>query len=144
MILALLLAASTASADTPTVSTTRVPTATPTAAPWEIYRGRVTSVTDGDTVQVELELGWGNFLREKVRLFGINAPEMPTTAGVAAKTFLQGQVASAPEIRFRSFKDKRDKYGRVLLELLVVYEDGNTFSLNDRMVETGNAVWATY
>jgi len=65
-------------------------------------------------------------------------------AGIAAKTFLQGQVTSAPEIRFRSFKDKRDKYGRILLDLIVVYEDGATFSLNERMVETGNAVKATY
>jgi endonuclease YncB( thermonuclease family) len=144
VILSLLLAASMASADTPTVTTTRVPTATPTAAPHEIYEGRVTSVTDGDTVQVSLSLGWGIVLNEKVRLHGINAPELSTAAGVAAKAYLQGQVTSAPEIRFRSFKDKRDKYGRVLLELFVVYDDGTTFSLNDRMVETGNAIRATY
>jgi len=136
--------ASLASADTPTGTSTKIPSVTPTPAPWELYTGKVTRVVDGDTVDVELELGWGNFLREKVRLHGINAPELPTVAGIAAKTFLQGQVTSAPEIRFRSFKDKRDKYGRILLDLIVVYEDGATFSLNERMVETGNAVKATY
>lgn len=131
-----------AGAQTPTGTSTKVPAATQTPAPYELYLGKVTRVVDGDTVEVELSLGWGNFLREKVRLFGINTPEMPTTEGVAAKDHLFNLIfGGSPTLMFRSMKDKRDKYGRILL---VLHRPDFTESINDRMVRDGHAVVALY
>ena len=56
------------------------------------YKASVTRVVDGDTVIVDIDLGFGVWLREQsVRLAKINAPEMKVTtrlAGIAAKDFL--------------------------------------------------------
>ena len=42
------------------------------------YRSRVTRVVDGDTIDVELDLGFNIKLSERVRFVGVNAPESRT------------------------------------------------------------------
>jgi len=95
------------------------------------------AVADGDTVTV---LDASN-TQWKIRLMGIDAPEKKQAFGSKSKESLSALVFDkSVSVEY----SKRDKYGRILLDLIVVYEDGATFSLNERMVETGNAVKATY
>jgi endonuclease YncB( thermonuclease family) len=154
---ALAFTVSLASAQTATATATKVPTLTPTPVFAELYDGKVLRIIDGDTVEVELACGFGYFLRDKVRLHGINAPELPTTAGVAAKQRLEEllrsdycTMGSGGNMRFRSFKDKRDKYGRLLLDLQCnSYFDPATgierwISVSDQMVKDGFAVFVNY
>ena len=158
MILAVIaFSASIASAQTATQTATKIPTPTPTPMFSELYEGRVLRIIDGDTVEVELQTGFGYFLRDKVRLSSINAPELPTQAGVAAKQHLEEMLRSdlctmgnGGNMRGRSCKDKRDKYGRLVLVLQCnEFFDPATgverwVSINDRMVQDGHASYVTY
>jgi endonuclease YncB( thermonuclease family) len=48
-----------------------------TSNPFYIYKAKVTDVYDGDTITVDIELGFYTKLQDqKIRLYGINTPEM--------------------------------------------------------------------
>ena len=49
------------------------------------YRGEVKSVIDADTIDVLVDLGFGVHTMQRLRLYGIDAPEMKTEAGKIAK-----------------------------------------------------------
>lgn len=102
------------------------------------YRARVLSVVDGDTVHLEVDLGFDVRQRMTVRLFGINTPEMNTKTGPQAKAALLGKlvdgIGTYKEVTLLSIKDKREKYGRYLGTLVV---DG--VNLNEWLVEHGYA-----
>jgi endonuclease YncB( thermonuclease family) len=51
------------------------------------YYGVVHQVRDGDTIYCQLDLGFDLTVYARVRVFGINAPELYTDAGKAAKAF---------------------------------------------------------
>jgi endonuclease YncB( thermonuclease family) len=51
------------------------------------YTGEVDSVQDGDTVNVVLDVGFDLSIYTRVRVFGIDAPEISTDAGKAARDF---------------------------------------------------------
>lgn len=95
------------------------------------YNCTVTKVTDGDTVDVSIDLGFGITKMERVRLYGINAPELHSGKGMPAKLRLQ---ELAPRVdRIKTVKDRREKYGR-LLAVLYLGDDG---SVNDMLVSEG-------
>lgn len=105
------------------------------------YQATVDRVIDGDTVEVTVDLGFRVALRQTVRLYGINAPELhgPTAAaGQAARDFLRKLLPAGTQILITSFKANGagDKYGRWLGKL--EFADG--MSVNEEMVRTGNAV----
>jgi endonuclease YncB( thermonuclease family) len=52
------------------------------------YMAKVTRVIDGDTIEVEIDLGFKIKHTTILRLSGINAPELRTPEGVAAKRYL--------------------------------------------------------
>lgn len=102
------------------------------------YQGRIDRVIDGDTVVVEIDLGFRVKTLEVCRLYGINAPEIHGATkpqGAAATTYLKALLGTGNVI-LKSFKDPEDKYGR----WLVVLFDQNAQNINDAMVEAGHAV----
>lgn len=102
--------------------------------------GRVTRVIDGDTLVVDLDLGWGVWkIGTRVRLQGINCPELDTEAGRAAQAFMRLMLLGE-ELRTRPLpvtvvSKSLDKYGRVLG--VVWLHDARC--LNDLLVEAGHA-----
>ena len=104
-----------------------------------VYAGRITRVIDGDTVVVDIDLGCEVWLRNvHCRLAGINAPEirgLEAYDGVRAKEYLDFIAHTTKPVILRTHKDKREKYGRWLVEL---WQDG--VCLNQRMVENGHAI----
>ncbi len=72
----------------------------------------VLRVVDGDTLEVMLDLGWGIHHKTKVRLAGINCPEMSTPEGVAARDFVRDLLWGPMKIEVASHS--LDKYGRTL------------------------------
>lgn len=103
------------------------------------YQATVTRVLDGDTLDVAVDLGFGLFLQERVRLFGLNAPERHSkdpdekTRGVAAWTFLVSLVAGKA-VRIKTAKAKAtEKYGRWLA--VVYLEKG--LSVNQQLLDAG-------
>lgn len=107
------------------------------------YRATVVRVVDGDTVDVMLDLGFNVSLKERVRLYGINAPESRTrdkaekVKGLAAKDFVVGWTEDhADDIFIVTRIDKRGKYGRILGTIM--NESGE--NLNELMIKEGHAV----
>jgi micrococcal nuclease len=89
-----------------------------------IVHGVVTRVVDGDTFVVDLDLGWRVWFKdERLRVLGINAPEVSTPEGVAAKTWAEGIVPVGTEIVVHS--KSLDKYGRALAS--VTLPDGTDY-----------------
>ena len=111
------------------------------------YRCKILRVVDGDTVDVDIDLGFGVWLRkERVRMMGIDTPESRTRDkeekkfGLAAKDFVKSKmpVGSMQVLKTeidKSGDDKKGKFGRILGDFLID-ED----RLTDIMVSEGHAV----
>lgn len=100
------------------------------------YAATVLRIVDGDTVHLEVDLGLDQARKLSVRLYGINAPEMGTAEGRAAREHLTFLLLSGgPAVTVRTYKDRTEKYGRYLGTLLKAGVD-----VNHRMVEDGHAV----
>jgi micrococcal nuclease len=112
------------------------------------YRCKLLRIIDGDTLELDVDLGWDVHIIGTVRLSGIDAPEnrgITKIEGRAAQLWLMSAVRKrepedpAPTLTIRTKKDKTGKYGRMLAELFV---QGDPASVNVRMVEAGHAkVW---
>ena len=105
------------------------------------YRCKLVKVIDGDTIDVDIDLGFGVWLKkERVRLVGIDTPESRTRDleekkyGLAAKEFLI-KWTGAGELRLKTQKEKTGKFGRILGELWTF--DTN---INQKMIEEHHAV----
>lgn len=87
------------------------------------YKAQVKAVIDADTIDVLIDLGFGVHTMQRLRLYGIDAPEMKTEAGKIAKEYVKSVLLGADASMFvyvRTLKDKKDKYGR---KLAVLYFD---------------------
>lgn len=111
------------------------------------YKAMVTAVYDGDTCTVDIDLGLHVWIKnEKIRLFGINAPELrgkERPQGLLARDFLRGLILNK-EITLHTIKDAREKYGRYLGEIWVINEKRKTINVNDELVKNGFAVYKEY
>ena len=112
------------------------------------YKCKVTRVVDGDTVDIDIDLGFGVWLhKERVRIYGIDTPESRTRDleekkfGLMAKDFVKKFVKGdkrniKSNIILRTQKyDAKGKFGRILGDIIV---DGT--SLSDTMIKEHHAV----
>ena len=105
------------------------------------YKCKLLRVIDGDTVDVDIDLGFGVWLRkQRIRLYGIDTPESRTRDliekkyGLAAKEFLV-KWTNAGELVIKTHKDAKGKFGRILGELWTFETN-----INQKMVEEHHAV----
>ncbi len=115
------------------------------------YRARVVKVVDGDTVDVDIELGFGVVLAdERVRIMGIDTPESRTSdkvedlfgeaAKARVKELLDGDVILKTEVS-KNGEDMKGKFGRILGDFMVErWENGKEERLTDVLIEEGHAV----
>jgi micrococcal nuclease len=105
------------------------------------YKAAVIDVTDGDTIVVDIDLGFGVWLRKQsIRMAKINAPELKGATVEAAnksKEFLKGLILNK-RVMIRTEKDSKEKYGRWLGTVLIE-EDKNLIDINSKMVAEGYA-----
>ena len=108
------------------------------------YKCTVVNVVDGDTVDVDIDLGFGVWMRkQRIRMYGIDAPESRTSNstekmyGIAAKKFLIGMLDDK-ELILKTHKDAKGKYGRILGEIWRTTDFADQ-SINDYMVEKHHA-----
>lgn len=95
----------------------------------------VVSVHDGDTAHMLLDLGWYvTYGPARVRVARINAPELPTPEGVAARDFASALLPAGLKVVFASHS--LDKYGRPLGTIAL--PDGQDFG--QAMLDSGHAV----
>jgi micrococcal nuclease len=103
------------------------------------YKARVIDVYDGDTITVLADLGFHTTVKLKLRLFGINTPELRgpnREAGLVARDRVNGLVMGK-DIIIKTHKDKQEKFGRWLAE---IYLPGSEVSINTLLVEEKLAV----
>lgn len=110
-----------------------------------IYRCRINKVVDGDTVEIDLDLGFNVVLaNQRVRMAGVDTPESRTTnseekeRGILSKKKLAEKlpVGSWQKIQTLKADANDDKFGRILG--VFIMEDGA--SLNQWMIDNNYAV----
>lgn len=74
------------------------------------YEASIIEIIDGDTLKVAIDLGFGINIVQKLRLRGLDAPELVSKEGVEAKEFLKQLLASGPVLVRTSRSDKYDRY----------------------------------
>tara|TARA_Y100001938_G_scaffold149834_1_gene238202 strand:- start:2017 stop:2424 length:408 start_codon:yes stop_codon:yes gene_type:complete len=109
------------------------------------YRCKLIKVIDGDTIDIDIDLGFGVWLKnQRIRMYGIDTPESRTRDleekkyGLAAKHFLT-EMLDDSHLILKTHKDERGKFGRILGEVwrTTNYADQ---SINDYMIEKHYAV----
>ena len=105
------------------------------------YKAAVIAVTDGDTIVVDIDLGFGVWLRKQsIRMAKINAPELrgaTIEAGNKSKEFLKGLILNK-WVTIRTEKDRKEKDGRWLGTILLE-ESKNLIDINAKMIAEGYA-----
>ena len=110
------------------------------------YRATLARIIDGDTYDLEIDLGLRVQTRARVRLRGVDTPEtygvragsVEWTRGQAAKEFVRAWFeAHGPELIVRTFKDRTGKFGRWLVE---IEDRERTVRLSEDLLAAGHAV----
>lgn len=115
------------------------------------YRCNVVKVVDGDTVDVDIDLGFGIWLRgERVRIMGIDTPESRTSDklekvfGLAAKARLKSLLGKTAVLKTqvsKSGEDMKGKFGRILGDFDVYDANSDSWRpATEILVEEGHAV----
>jgi len=114
------------------------------------YDVKVIKVVDGDTVDVDINLGFGVWLHdERVRIMGIDTPESRTSDkvedlfGEAAKARLKELMEDGGKLittEDRKGEDMKGKFGRILGDFYVERYEGEKEKVTDIMIEEGHAV----
>ena len=107
------------------------------------YKVKITRVVDGDTVDAEVDLGFDTFIKDRIRLMGLDTPESRTrnkkekALGLAAKAYLKELLKeNKGDIILRTSKEGKGKFGRILGTLLIY--DGKT-NVNQMLIDEGHA-----
>lgn len=107
------------------------------------YRCKVLRIVDGDTIDVDIDLGFGIWIhKERVRLAGIDTPESRTrdltekAFGLAAKQFVKDIMPIGSQQIIKTQKDKTGKFGRILGD----FKLDNDVLLSQLMIERYYAV----
>lgn len=102
---------------------------------------KIHRVIDGDTIDIDIDLGFSITIKQRVRLKGINAAETRTKdldekkKGIDARLWLEKELAKEGDWIIETYKE--DKYGRILGNL---YYNGDSVSVNQKMLDEGIAV----
>jgi len=112
------------------------------------YRAKLDRVIDGDTIDVNIDLGFDISVKKRVRFTGINTPESRTRdleekkLGLAAKERVKSILAENDSFIIES--KEIGKYGRVLGEVFINTVDSieteEEVSLNELLKTEGHAV----
>jgi micrococcal nuclease len=102
-----------------------------------VYEAIVLNVHDGDTITVEIDLGFQMKFTDKVRFLGIDAPELKVRnednklvtndAGQKSLKVVAELLPIGSKITIETIKDKKEKYGRYLA---TVYVEKNKEQIN--------------
>lgn len=106
---------------------------------------KVTKILDGDTFDVDIDLGFNISYSQRIRLSGIDTPESRTRDlnekkfGLEAKEYVKSLIDNAKLVVIKTEKpDSSEKYGRILGQ---VFLDGSEVSVNQLLIDNGYA-WA--
>jgi micrococcal nuclease len=109
------------------------------------YSATIRRVVDGDTVDVDIDLGFGVILsNQRIRLYGIDTPESRTrdpiekVFGKMAGSFLKDKLGKRCTLRTRM--DGKGKFGRILGEFITEDSEDDGMTVNEIMIRDNLAV----
>lgn len=117
------------------------------AKPRELYtyKALVERVVDGDTIWLTIDLGFSCWTRQKIRMRGIDCPELSTKKGLEAKAFVEAKLKEVEFVVVKTYKD--DKYGRYLTDVFLRAAVDDPFAvleqgvfLNQELLDLGLAM----
>lgn len=100
------------------------------------YRAEVRRIIDGDTLEIAVALPHYR-MHEKLRLRGIDCPEMNTPEGRAAKRVVEALLLEAEDVIVTT--SKVDKYDRYLADVHFRLRSGDELFLNNHLLAHGHA-----
>tara|TARA_R110002072_G_scaffold156547_1_gene307002 strand:+ start:4953 stop:5381 length:429 start_codon:yes stop_codon:yes gene_type:complete len=96
------------------------------------YNFKLVRIVDGDTVDIDIDLGFGIWLQnQRIRIMGIDTPESRTSDpeekkfGKLATEQVKRYMATAR--KFYSFQDEKGKYGRILGDFEIYASHNNCY-----------------
>lgn len=114
------------------------------------YRCVITRIVDGDTVDVNIDLGFDVWLsNQRVRLYGIDAPESRTSDeveehfGELSEQFVKQKLGIGESVKLvsKDYSPSSGKYGRVLGDFMVYDDQTDSWQLLTQvMIREGHAV----
>lgn len=106
------------------------------------YRCEIIKIIDGDTVDIDIDLGFGVWMKgERVRFMGLDTPESRTrdltekVFGLYAKDYVKKHIPVGSIQTLKTFKDETGKFGRILGDFII---DDTT--LVTKMIDEGVGV----
>ena len=112
------------------------------------FKAKLVRVVDGDTIDADIELGFSIFMRDRIRLMGIDTPESRTrnleekSWGLAAKHRLIELLAETDgEFILKTEDMEKGKFGRVLGTIMINGKDANQSLIEEKLAipyEGGN------
>ena len=107
------------------------------------YNYKLVKVVDGDTIDVDIDLGFGVWLqKQRIRMMGIDTPESRTSDkeekvyGLLAKEKLQTLLATGTVLKTQ--KDDKGKFWRILAEVIVYHRAQDRWcGANEIMIQEG-------
>ena len=97
------------------------------------YVGVLERVIDADTLEVRVDLGFDVWKVERIRLRGIDAPELNTPEGKDARAFVEKALEGAPLVALKTYK--MDRYARYIAD--VFYDPAAAAGGESKLFETG-------
>ncbi len=113
--------------------------------PYYTYKAYLLEVIDGDTIWVDIDLGFNTWTMQKLRLRGVNAKAIETAEGQSAKDYIEACLNQCKFIAIKTYY--RDKFTRYLADVFFikretdlnkVIEEG--IFLNQQLLDEGLAV----
>jgi len=98
------------------------------------YKAKIVAVYDGDTVTALVDLGFKVQKEMKLRLTGIDTPELrgdEREEGLKVRDYVRGLILDK-DVTIKTSKDKQGKYGRYLAEIFI---EGSIISLNTHLID---------
>lgn len=118
-----------------------------------VYEAKVLSVHDGDTISVEIDLGFELKFTDKIRFYGLNAPELKmrndknklveNPSGSKTLEIVKEFLPIGSTIVVETIKDKKEKYGRYLANIYAM-RDGKQINVNKWLLDYELAVPMKY
>ena len=108
------------------------------------YYAKLKRVVDGDTVDVNIDLGFDIWHEARVRMMGIDTPEKRTknkaekVLGLASTARLK-ELLKGKKIKIVTSKEGKGKFGRVLADVYAIDKEGNEINCNKQLIEEGHA-----
>lgn len=101
------------------------------------YKAKVIKVYDGDTITVLADLGFSITIKETIRFYGLNTPEVRGVEredGLISRDRLRERILGK-EVIIKTRKDKKGKYGRYIAEIFLEDENINEWLITEGLAE---------